>query len=63
MPQLKIAGKRLRLKVKYHSETRKWYAAALDQSGHEVSISPFGDEHDAERYMQHFRKYGAWKQS
>lgn len=54
---------KVRLRVKHDPGERKWYASAIDPEGNEISASPLGTEDDAERYMNHYRKYGAWQPS
>lgn len=55
--------RRGRPRVRVRRDKQGWYAALIDAQEKEVSRSPHGTELEAEKYMDNYRRFGAWKAS
>lgn len=60
---MRVNGKQCRLQVRYVSEDRAWRAVLVDDNDKVIDQSEPGDEVQAERHMETFKRYQAWKPS
>lgn len=54
---------RLRIVSQQTEDGWRWYATLIDRDENELARSPAGTEVEAERYMENYRRYGAWERS